>query len=60
MEQNAHKVALVTGANKGIGREVARQLGKLGMTVLLGIRDEGQGEEVARAGRGTPRRSWFS
>ena len=24
------KIALITGANKGIGREIARQLGKLG------------------------------
>ncbi|GLW21385.1 SDR family oxidoreductase [Microbispora triticiradicis] len=32
-------VALVTGANKGIGYEAARQLGALGMTVLLGARD---------------------
>lgn len=37
------KIALVTGANKGIGKEIARQLGKLGMTVLVGARDEGRG-----------------
>ena len=29
------KIALVTGANKGIGKEIARQLGKMG-TALLG------------------------
>jgi NAD(P)-dependent dehydrogenase (short-subunit alcohol dehydrogenase family) len=28
--------ALVTGANKGLGKEVARQLGRLGVTVLIG------------------------
>lgn len=48
MEDNANRVALVTGANKGIGREVALQLGKLGMTVLLGVRDEGRGKEASR------------
>jgi NAD(P)-dependent dehydrogenase (short-subunit alcohol dehydrogenase family) len=40
------KTALVTGANKGIGREVARQLGKLGYQVWLGSRDEGRGREA--------------
>lgn len=48
MEGNANRVALITGANKGIGHETARQLGKKGMTVLLGARDEGRGEEAAR------------
>jgi NAD(P)-dependent dehydrogenase (short-subunit alcohol dehydrogenase family) len=33
------KLALVTGANKGIGLELARQLGRNGMIVLLGARD---------------------
>lgn len=32
------KVALITGANRGIGKEVARQLGKLGFRVILGVR----------------------
>jgi NAD(P)-dependent dehydrogenase (short-subunit alcohol dehydrogenase family) len=40
------KIALVTGANKGIGREIARQLGKLDHTVWLGCRDEGRGKEA--------------
>src|SRR6187402_3455446 len=40
------KTALVTGANKGIGREIARQLGKLGHTVWLGSRDEGRGRKA--------------
>ncbi|MGD0796793.1 MAG: SDR family oxidoreductase [Acidobacteriaceae bacterium] len=46
------KVALITGANKGIGLETARQLGKLGVTVLVGSRDLGRGEEAAEALRG--------
>jgi NAD(P)-dependent dehydrogenase (short-subunit alcohol dehydrogenase family) len=41
------KVALITGANKGIGLEIARQLGRQGMTVLIGARDEGRGREAA-------------
>ncbi|MBW5250517.1 SDR family oxidoreductase [Streptomyces sp. P01-B04] len=35
--------ALITGANKGLGREVARQLGLRGMTVLAGARDRSRG-----------------
>ena len=38
------KVALISGANKGIGLETARQLGKQGVTVLLGSRDLARGE----------------
>ncbi|OYD97870.1 short-chain dehydrogenase [Nostoc sp. 'Peltigera membranacea cyanobiont' 210A] len=41
------KVALITGANKGIGYEIARQLGSRGATVFVGSRDIGRGEEAA-------------
>jgi NAD(P)-dependent dehydrogenase (short-subunit alcohol dehydrogenase family) len=37
---NNKRIALITGANKGIGLETARQLGKEGITVLVGARDE--------------------
>lgn len=43
-----NKVALITGANKGIGLEIARQLGKQGMTVLVGSRDASRGEAAAQ------------
>jgi NAD(P)-dependent dehydrogenase (short-subunit alcohol dehydrogenase family) len=39
-------IALVTGANKGIGREIARQLVLRGMTVLVGARDPKRGAEA--------------
>jgi NAD(P)-dependent dehydrogenase (short-subunit alcohol dehydrogenase family) len=42
------KVALISGANKGLGLETARQLGKLGYVVLLGSRDALRGEVAAR------------
>lgn len=40
------RTALVTGANKGIGREIARQLGHLNHTVWLGSRDEDRGRRA--------------
>ena len=39
--------ALVTGANKGIGLEVARGLGRLGYRIWVGSRDPGRGEAAA-------------
>ncbi|GGO01855.1 SDR family oxidoreductase [Microbispora bryophytorum] len=37
-------IALVTGANKGIGYEIAAGLGALGWSVGVGVRDEGRRE----------------
>jgi NAD(P)-dependent dehydrogenase (short-subunit alcohol dehydrogenase family) len=49
---NKSKVALITGANKGLGFEMARQLGKEGVTVVLGARDPQAGEAAAAKLRG--------
>jgi NAD(P)-dependent dehydrogenase (short-subunit alcohol dehydrogenase family) len=43
----AGRIAVVTGANRGIGREVARQLHAGGATVVLGARDLARGERAA-------------
>ena len=40
-------VALITGANKGIGFEIARGLGARKIVVLVGARDEGRGKAAA-------------
>jgi len=42
------KVALVSGANKGLGFETSRQLAQLGITVLMGARSVGRGKAAAK------------
>ncbi|MDJ1130749.1 SDR family oxidoreductase [Streptomyces iconiensis] len=41
------RTALVTGANKGIGKHIAEQLAAEGFTVLVGSRDAGRGQRAA-------------
>jgi NAD(P)-dependent dehydrogenase (short-subunit alcohol dehydrogenase family) len=41
------RVALITGSNRGIGLATARQLSRRGFHVVLAVRDEGQGQQVA-------------
>src|SRR5438094_10646137 len=45
--QTHMKIALVTGANKGIGREVARQLAAKGFHVFIGARNRSAGRKAA-------------
>lgn len=42
-------VALVTGANKGIGLQIAKDLAARGLTVVVGSRDLEQGETAAKS-----------
>ncbi|MDX1934723.1 MAG: SDR family oxidoreductase [Capsulimonadales bacterium] len=42
-----NRIALVTGANKGIGLETARQLATIGITVVMTARDAERGAEAA-------------
>ena len=41
-------IALITGANKGIGLETARQLGQRGIHVIIGSRDAARGAEAVK------------
>ena len=47
--RNESLVAVVTGANRGIGLEVVRQLARRGMRVVLGSRDLEKGEAAAQS-----------
>lgn len=42
------KIAVVTGASGGIGKEIARGLARQGATVILAVRDLERGDAVAR------------
>lgn len=41
------KVVLITGGNKGLGKEIGRQLGAMGYTVILTARDLQSGKKAA-------------
>jgi NAD(P)-dependent dehydrogenase (short-subunit alcohol dehydrogenase family) len=47
-KKNRKRIALVTGANRGLGFETCRQLAQLGLTVILSARDVTKGEKAAK------------
>ena len=49
---DATKVAFITGANRGLGFETARILGKQGITVIMGARELEKGKAAAERLRG--------
>jgi NAD(P)-dependent dehydrogenase (short-subunit alcohol dehydrogenase family) len=56
-DMHENKVALVTGANKGIGLAIASELATRGFTVLVGARDVARGEAAAKRIGGNARAS---
>jgi NAD(P)-dependent dehydrogenase (short-subunit alcohol dehydrogenase family) len=47
MSTTPSKIAFITGGNRGLGFETARELGEAGIAVVLGARDVKKGEEAA-------------
>ena len=48
METKQSKVAFITGGNRGIGFETARELGEQGIEVVLGVRDPAKGADAVK------------
>lgn len=48
MQSSDKRIALVTGANRGIGFAIANQLARKGLTVIIGARDEHNGFEAQK------------
>src|ERR671919_3199065 len=47
-KKERNRIALVTGANRGLGFETCRQLAQLDLTVILSARDLTKGEKAAK------------
>lgn len=56
-DMHTNKVALITGANKGIGHAIASELAARGFTVLVGARDATRGEAAVKRIAGDARAS---
>ena len=57
-----NKTVIVTGASTGIGRETSIELGKIGMNVVIGNRNEKLGNEVVdiiKSTSGSPTLQWW-
>ncbi|KAG0585668.1 hypothetical protein KC19_2G028300 [Ceratodon purpureus] len=46
---SANTVAVVTGSNKGVGYEIARQLARNGLTTVVTARDVSRGTKAVEA-----------
>lgn len=57
--QDESKVAFVSGANRGIGFEFARQLSEIGYTIIAGYRDQEKSKELIRYSEKTGRFDHF-
>jgi NAD(P)-dependent dehydrogenase (short-subunit alcohol dehydrogenase family) len=54
-ERSTRRTAFVTGANRGIGLEITRQLALAGLRVVIGSRDQQLGDQAAEALRESAR-----
>ena len=49
MKTTKSSVALVTGGNRGLGLQTALELGRQGITVVLGVRDSSKAQPAVKA-----------
>src|SRR5437588_5481254 len=57
--RNAERIALVTGSNRGIGLEAARQLARRGFHAVIASRDEAKGRQAAEGIRAVGDKATF-
>jgi len=48
MKENQNQIALITGGNRGLGLQTARELGHLGILTVLGVRDPKKGASAVK------------